>query len=84
MATQYDRVYYWTGGTENGKWNEAIPNCYPEYKDIDTLLADVTRMGYKAVKGSSKVGSPDGYEYKVSPYVEGSYRGFRPSDNNDR
>ena len=55
-----DRVYYWTGGTDNGKWNEAFPGVYPEYKGIDALLADVQRMGYKAVKGSSKIGAPEG------------------------
>ena len=63
MSQTYDRVYYWTGGTDNGKWNEAMPNCYPEYKDIDTLLADVKRMGYKAVKGISKIGAPEGNAY---------------------
>lgn len=56
MGITYDRVYYF----RNGRWNEAFPNVWPEYKDIDTLLADVERMGYYAVKGNSNVGSPEG------------------------
>lgn len=59
-GTNYDRVYYWTGGTENGRWREAIPNVYPEYKGIDALLADLKRMGFKAVKGLASIGAPEG------------------------
>lgn len=73
MATKYDRVYYWTGGTDNGKWNEAIPNCYPEYKSVETLIADLERMGYKTVKGSSKIGAPEGHSYAASiPWIQES------------
>lgn len=60
MSFPYDLIYYF----KNGAWHAGIPNCYPDYKDIDTLLADVKRMGYKAVKGSSKIGAPEGESYE--------------------
>ena len=56
----YDRVYYYIGGTERGEWREATPGVYPERLDIDTLKADIERAGYVAVKGSSKIGPPEG------------------------
>ncbi len=59
-TAKYDRVYYWTGGTERGQWNEAIPGAWPDHQDIDSMIADCRRMGYVAVKGCASIGAPEG------------------------
>ena len=43
-------VFYWVGGTARGEWRRA---------DAGTR-ADVERMGYVAVDGSTSIGAPDG------------------------
>ena len=60
MATKYDRIYYWSGGTERGEWRECTPGVWPEYKDIDTTLAEIKRQGYIAFKGLASIGPPEG------------------------
>lgn len=49
----YDRIYYYTGGTELGKWHEIW------YYNEDTLER-IRRMGYHCVKGVSTIGMPEG------------------------
>lgn len=51
-----DRVYYWIGGTERGRWQEIV--CQPS--EVSAKLAEVERMGYRAVRGSSAIGAPEG------------------------
>lgn len=46
----YDVVYYWTGGTERGQWNEA------QYGTRDELR----KMGYVAHNGIRSIGAPEG------------------------
>ena len=58
-AFKYDIVYYWVGGTE-GKWREAFPGVFPEYKSIDELIDTITRAGYHAVRGTKAIGAPEG------------------------
>ena len=55
-----DVVYFWQGGTENGVWNEAMPGVWPSYKDAETLVWELERMGYVAHAGSRSVGPPEG------------------------
>ena len=48
----YDRIYYYTGGTELGRWHEV--NHYSE-----TTLSTIRKMGYHCVKGKSTIGPPE-------------------------
>ena len=49
-----DCVYYWQGGTQEGRWLKAVPSEL----DLQALRASIERMG--CVWGNSSVGAPDG------------------------
>lgn len=52
-----DVVYYWVGGTARGFWRDATPE---KGKTVAELRDEIARMGYHAVLGSSRIGSPEG------------------------
>lgn len=56
MATKFDTVYYFAGGTENGEWRQVALMG----RDAETVRQEVARMGYVAVKGLMSVGAPEG------------------------
>lgn len=58
MPTKYDVVYWRRGGTENFEWLAT----YPDDGDIDGMVEDLERMGYRAVRGLRSIGPPDTYE----------------------
>lgn len=49
-----DCVYYWIGGTENGRWRKAVG------ADLRKLRAEIEYMGYRVVYGRTAIGAPDG------------------------
>ena len=49
----YDTVYYWTGGSEYGRWNRTLG--YNEQ-----MVADIRRQGYVAHPGKLSIGAPEG------------------------
>ena len=51
--TQYDTVYYWTGGRVYGKWNRTL-GYKPE------MLSDLAKAGYVAHPGKLSIGAPEG------------------------
>ena len=51
---QIDRLYYWQGGTEEGRWRMAWPT------DLDAGRQDIEHMGYVCVRGSEAIGPPEG------------------------
>lgn len=55
MRTKYDVIYWWQGGTEQGKWREALPG-----KDAQATVSKIKQMGYYAVKGLRSIGPPEG------------------------
>ena len=46
----FNCVYYWVGGTEEGKWRQADAGTCEKCR----------RMGYVAHNGNTKIGPPDG------------------------
>lgn len=53
-------VFFWQGGTEVGKWREALPGVWPDRKTADQLVAELNRAGFVAHKGSQEIGAPEG------------------------
>ena len=49
----YDRIYYWIGGTERGKWNST-------FFYTDEALEQIRVMGYVAHPGKLSIGPPEG------------------------
>jgi hypothetical protein len=56
-TAKMDRVYYWTGGTERGRWNEVWDLSG---KSAEVVADEVRRQGYIAVTGRSTIGPPEG------------------------
>lgn len=52
----YDCIYWWQGGTEAGVWKQAVPGD----GDVRKMRAEIQRMGYYVVLGSTKIGPPEG------------------------
>ena len=52
----YDRVYWWQGGTESGRWNEVVVNSASR----DQTIAGIEGQGYVALPGASTIGPPEG------------------------
>jgi hypothetical protein len=55
----YDTVYYWIGGRERGEWRQVLVAA-PVAKVLADKRAELARMGYVALCGSTKVGPPTG------------------------
>lgn len=47
-------VYCWIGGREEGSWIEVTTYS------VEDTIAQLTRQGYVAVRGSESVGPPEG------------------------
>jgi len=43
------RIFYRSGGTLNGTWNEAFPLVWPEYLSPRELVESILRQGYRVV-----------------------------------
>jgi len=56
----YDTIYYWSGGTENGQWREAEFNVWPEYLSLQETLRRIRAGGHVAHHGWKSIGPPEG------------------------
>ena len=60
----YDVLYYWQGGRENGLWRAAgIPISVDKQTQRDVMLdriADIEAMGYVTNPGLRTIGPPEG------------------------
>lgn len=59
MKTQYDVVWLWSGGRENGYWSAARPAASTR-QAVDKLVDEIERAGRVAVRGKRSIGAPDG------------------------
>jgi hypothetical protein len=41
------RIFFWSGGTENGEWREAFANVWPEFTPAPKLIESLKRAGFK-------------------------------------
>lgn len=55
----HDTVYYWKGGTANGRWYRTLITA----DRIEETLARLRRAGYHAVPGRQSIGAPEGPPY---------------------
>jgi hypothetical protein len=54
---KFDRVYWWSGGTECGKWNETAVQAGEQAHD---LCVRIRNQGYVCIPGRSSIGAPEG------------------------
>ena len=52
---RYDAVYWWQGGSEQGRWIEAQPGA-----NVHETVRALRRMGYVAHPGRRSIGAPEG------------------------
>ena len=57
---KYDVVYYWLGGTEQGRWRAITTALEPESRTPNKLVENLTKMGYVAHRGLRAIGPPEG------------------------
>jgi hypothetical protein len=41
------RIFFWSGGTENGEWRECFANVWPEFTPAPKLIESLKRAGFK-------------------------------------
>jgi hypothetical protein len=54
---KYDRVWWWSGGTERGVWRDTPVE---QGETAHDLVKRLRQQGYVAVPGSSSIGAPEG------------------------
>ena len=54
---KYDRVYWWIGGTERGRWNE---RAIQAGEHVNDLCVRIRNQGYVCVPGRASIGAPEG------------------------
>ena len=61
-TTQYDTVYYWVGGREQGRWLETLT----QGSAIEETVEHLKRSGYVAHRGiRAPEGAPSDAEFKA-------------------
>ena len=57
--TQYNVVWYWSGGRESGYWTGARPHTITS-EAVDVLVSEIERGGRVAIRGTRSIGAPEG------------------------